>query len=102
MSPPKYRIELSASAQRDWEDILAYTMQKWGAAQMDAYDALLERALDTLRWNPNFGHKREGLSERHRVVIAGQHVVVYSVSEDTVSVSRILHEKMDVARHLTH
>lgn len=102
MSRPKYRLELSARARTDWEDILAYTLRTWGETQMIAYETLLESSLDTLRWNPNLGHKRDGLTERHRVLIAGQHVVVYVIAEETVSISRILHEEMDIGRHLPH
>jgi toxin ParE1/3/4 len=101
MSPPKKRpVILSPEAEADFSDILQYTLETWGKAQMLTYQAVLDKALLTIQGNPGVGHKRPELSPEHRVFPAGQHIIIYRVTEKALQVSRILHGRMDIQRHI--
>lgn len=100
MSPPDTRLILSPRAETDFTDILQYTLETWGEAQMLAYRAVIHQALLSIRDNPEIGPLREEISSAHRVFPAGQHIIIYRVKDAEVHVSRILHGRMDVRRHL--
>jgi toxin ParE1/3/4 len=104
-SPNRYRLRLSRQAERDLESILQYTYETYGEWQMQIYAAALHEAFETITDNPGLGHRRSDLSERHRAFHVEHHFVVYvvyTVSGQTVNVSRILHERMDFTRHMRH
>jgi toxin ParE1/3/4 len=90
---------LSPRAEDDFTDILQYTLETWGEAQVFEYRAVLDKALLTIRQNPGVGHRRPELSAAHRIFPAGRHIIVYWVKDQAVYVSRILHERMDIGRH---
>jgi toxin ParE1/3/4 len=100
MSHPDIPLILSPQAEDDFTDILQYTLETWGEAQALAYRAVLDKALLAIRHNPRIGHVRPELSAAHRIFFAGRHLIVYRVGETAVYVSRILHERMDIGRHL--
>lgn len=100
MSHPDIELILSPQAEEDFTDILQYTFETRGDAQVNVYSAVLNKALLTIQQYPQIGHKSPELSEAHKVFAAGQHLIIYRVVNHTVYVSRILHQRMDIARHL--
>lgn len=100
MSSPNYRLRLSSKAQRDVEHILRYTEKTWGGAQAVVYKEKLNAALVSLRANPLTGYRSADLPETHRLFPFGSHVIVYSVKADVIGVARILHQRMNVSRHV--
>ena len=99
-SPSNYKVHLSPQAETDIEDILHYTYQAYGEEQEGKYYNILCDALDLIESNPFAGHKRPDLSDKHRSLTAGQHVIVYQVIKQEIFVSRILHSRMDFPRRL--
>ncbi len=67
---------------------------------MLAYRAVIHQAFLSIRDNPEIGPIREEISSAHRVFPAGQHIIIYRVNDAGVYVSRILHGRMAVHRHL--
>lgn len=67
---------------------------------MRAYAAVLDKALLNLRTNPQIGHRRPELSAEHKIFPAGRHIIVYRVTDTAIYVSRVLHERMDIRRHV--
>lgn len=96
MSLDDYSIVLSPQAEDDFTDILQYTLETWGERQLYVYRAVIDKALQTILQNPEIGHQRSDISQRHRSFPAGQHVIFYWVEQKTIYVSRILHQRMDV------
>lgn len=99
MSALKFRINFSVLAQKDVDDILAYTLENWGNRQLTIYRNKINRALRTIVSNSKKGAKRsaglhEFLVERHRIFYR---INGYS---KTVHIVRILHHSMDTALHL--
>ncbi|EIC30076.1 MULTISPECIES: type II toxin-antitoxin system RelE/ParE family toxin [Methylomicrobium] len=100
MSLPDVALILSPQAEEDFTDILQYTLNTWSEAQTYAYRAILDKALLAIQQYPQIGQVRPELSAAHRLFPAGHHIIVYRVKDNTVYVSRILHERMDITRHI--
>jgi toxin ParE1/3/4 len=94
------QIALSRLAEQDIQDILQYTLEQWGEEQLETYAAALNQALHTLEHNPHLGRSREDLYRGCRSLRVEQHIIFYTVREDTLSVARVLHSKMDARRHV--
>lgn len=100
MSHPELTLFLSPKAEDDLTDILQYTLENWGNSQINVYREILNKALQTIKQNPNIVQSRKELPNGHRIFPAGQHLIIYRVTEDAVYVSRILHRRMDIGRHI--
>ena len=72
---------------------------EWGFAQRDAYREALDQAFTTLSVNPLIGRSRDEIAPNLRSHTIQQHVI-YRVAVETVTVLRVLHGKMDAARHV--
>lgn len=100
MSSPKRILILSPEAQGDLEDILRYTAETWGDAQMLSYLQQVDEAFDLLRDHPEIGHFSADLADTHRLYLVGSHVIVYRTPSDAVEVVRILHRRMSLSQHM--
>ena len=92
----KRRLLLSPQAESDLADILQYTFETWGDQQMQKYAELLDDSLRLLADNPMVGFTRPNVSADHRFLPAGEHLIAYRVSAESVEVSRIVHGRMDI------
>ena len=84
----------------DLIDIWLYTCTTWGEAQADMYVSALDRRIQALSRNAETGTQRDELRSGYRTVRVGRHVMFYTTSSSTVRVQRILHDQMDLGRHL--
>ncbi len=100
MSSPKLILILSERAKGDIAEILQYTYEQWGEARVDAYAAVIDKALSIISEYPLIGRKAPEISELHRVMEAGQHRVFYSVTDSAIHVARVLHRKMEIKGRL--
>jgi toxin ParE1/3/4 len=94
------RLVLAPRAQRDLDDIVAYSKQQWGEAQAKRY---LERIMDvTERLSAGTfpGRPADDIRQGYRKVRAGSHVFYYRDAEAAIVVVRVLHQSMDAPRHL--
>jgi toxin ParE1/3/4 len=109
-------IRISLDARTDIIDILNYTERRFGASGRRRYQGLLQAALKSLSNEP----ERIGSTSRDEIapglrslhlffcrgeastgrVIKPRHVVIYRYSEQAVEIVRILHEAMELERHL--
>lgn len=103
-----WSVRVSSAAQRDFSDIVAESGQRFGAAQADLYGSLLIDALAAPQAGPDLlgskarddvgpGLRTMTVSRRGR---RGRHILLFRASGAAqVDVVRILHDRMDVARH---
>lgn len=83
---------LSPAAQADLEQIWDYTRHRWGVDQAEEYLRELQRAIERAAANPHIGYRK---------LAAGSHTLFYRVTaEAVIDVVRVLHQRMDVDRHL--
>ena len=100
MSFPDYRLFFSPQALQDIAGILRYTGKNWGRNQLLIYRDKLDEAMKTIGHNPNLGHGSPELPKTHRLYYVGSHVVVYRTQGETISVVRVLHQRMSLVRHV--
>lgn len=99
---PKRMLQLSKWAEQDLAKIAEYTLQTWGEQQLIKYRALLEQGFATTVRDPHGPQSkdREELFQGCRSFHIGRHVMLYRVKDGTVQIARILHESMEMERHI--
>ena len=96
---PEYRLR--ARARADLDAIWDYTCSKWGARRARHYLNEIKRVCARLMRDPHLGKVRDDLYSGLRVYPAGKHLIFYLEIDDGIDVVRVLHERMDVHRHLS-
>jgi toxin ParE1/3/4 len=95
------RYLLSPAAQIDLEQIWDYTYHRWDIEQADEYLRELQRAIELAAVNPRVGRACDEIRPGYRKLAAGSHTLYYRVTPDgVIDVVRVLHQRMDVDRHL--
>lgn len=108
----QWRVRLTASAETDFHNILRWTSDRFGETQACIYADTLNEAIQTLIEGPDVAGARrrdeiaEGLMTLHvaRGGRRGRHFVLYRVGSEgepfLIEVLRLLHDAMDLHRHL--
>jgi toxin ParE1/3/4 len=109
MTRGSWKIRLGEEAERDFVHILKYTRDTFGARQVAVYKATLIAALAELASGTDvLGSvaRDEILPDLRTLHVArrgrhGRHFIMYrAAGESVIEVIRILHDRMDLARHL--
>lgn len=105
-----WTLRLADRADQDIEEILAWTLAHFGPLQLDAYTDIINAALEALTAGPHLPDVRRrpelgaGIATLHvaRKGRNGRHLVVFRThdGENLIEVLRILHDSMDLSRHL--
>lgn len=110
MSEPRWRVRLGAAAEVDFANIVKWTAENFGTQQARVYRDTLVQAIGELSEGPDIvgGKARDdvmaGLRSLHvaRHGRRGIHFLMYRAAPDeTIEIVRILHERMDLARHVS-
>lgn len=108
----RWTIRLAAAAEQDFRDIVGWTVKTFGRAQAGIYAKVLSDALRDLAHGPSIpGVKRRddigaGIHTLHvaRKGRKGRHFIVFRATapevERVIDVLRLLHDRMDLPRHL--
>ncbi len=92
---------LTAAARKDIIDIGRFTTEKWGKRQRDKYLKQLDDAFSLLARQPDMGRDAENIKPEYKKFSQGSHIIFYRAgTESRIVVVRILHNSMDVDRHL--
>ena len=91
---------LSSAAQSDLESIWDDSLRHWGEAQAETYTRSIRAACEALAKGTSAGRSAEEIREGYRKVAVGSHVMLFRIRDDAVQIMRILHQSMDVDRHL--
>jgi toxin ParE1/3/4 len=95
------RYLLSTAAQADLEHIWDYTAQRWDVDQAEEYLRELQRAIERVAANPRLGRACDEIRPGYLKLAAGSHTLFYRITaEGVIDVVRVLHQRMDVDRHL--
>jgi toxin ParE1/3/4 len=94
------RYVVSPRAQADIEDIWDYTAARWDISQAERYIRAIRATIETLADDPLLGRGCDEIREGYRKYPVGSHVVFYRMRDIGLDVVRILHQRMDFARHL--
>lgn len=94
------KLKLSGKAKSDLVDIWEYTNKTWGHEQADNYlDTLYDRFMWLTR-NPSIWRQRDDIHEGLYGCHEGSHVIFFRRYDKGIEIVRILHERMDLQRHL--
>ena len=94
------RYVLSPAARADLEQIWDYTCQRWDDDQAGEHVREIQRAIERVVDNPMIGRACDELRPGYRKHAVGSHTLYYRIVGDVIDVVRILHQRMDVDRHL--
>lgn len=91
---------LTPAAQRDLSSIWDFTEERWSVEQAQTYIREIQAAIERVAEDPRRGRVREEVRSGYRSYAVGSHAVFYLQRSSHVEVVRILHQRMDVGRHL--
>ena len=109
MPPAEWQVRLSAAARRDFTEIIRWTSRRFGADQARRYGDAINKVLGELSAGPELAgsRSREEFGPHVRVVVVARqgrrarHLLVYRVTSGSrLDVTRILHDAMEMARHI--
>ena len=109
MAERRWRVRLGAAAEVDFANILRWTTENFGARQSRVYRDTLVQAIGELSDGPDVAGSKTrdeimaGLRALHvaRHGRRGSHFLMYRAAPNsTVEIVRILHERMDLWRHV--
>lgn len=108
----RWTVRLTAAAASDFEHIIEWTVENFSEPQALAYAETLSLAIEALTEGPSVAGARQrdeilrGLYSLHvtRLGRKGRHFVMFRISADgnAIEVLRLLHDSMDLPRHLHH
>lgn len=93
------RLVFSPAAAADIDSIWNYTAETWGVAQAESYTDDIRDACMVLAAGERLGRKVD-LREGYLKYQVGRHFLFYRATDTGIEVIRILHQSMDVNRHL--
>jgi toxin ParE1/3/4 len=113
------KFVLSPAAETDIEDVLAWTHEHFGEAARLRYEELLAQAILDVAANPerpgstsrpelseaartyHLYHSRNNVSPAANRVKRPRHFLLFRIADTgSVEIGRVLHDSMDLARHL--
>ena len=108
MSEP-WNIRLGRQAESDYAEIAQWTAKTFGAGQAETYAETVSLAIQALREGPEIAGAKTrddigpGIRTLHvaRHGRRGRHFVVFRIGGDqSIDVLRLLHDSMDLTRHI--
>lgn len=109
-----FELYLAPEAEADIDDVLEWSVERFGGAVRDGYEELINAAIVHILNDPNhagshdrpeFGRgvrslhlrsSRDDVSEEVRKIVNPRHFVIYRQVGDTIQVVRLLHEAMNL------
>ena len=92
------RYDFTQRALADLRDIARYTRETWGQRQARLYREEIELGIRKLALSPGMGRVRADVAPSVRSFPIARHVAFYVEGEGGITVLRLLHPSMDVAR----
>ncbi len=104
-----WTVRLGRQAEQDYIEILQWTTKSFGEGQASIYAETMALAIEALEDGPEVPGARArddiqpGIRTLHvaRQGRAGRHFVVFRVAGSDIDVLRLLHDSMDLLRHLS-
>ena len=94
------RCLLRPRAQRDLEEIWAYTARTWSPGQAETYIRQIQHGCGIIADDPRLGRPCDDIRAGYRKFKSGSHFLFYRPINDGVEIVRILHSSMDFNQHL--
>jgi len=96
------KVILRKEAINDLNSIWNYTFEKWSEKQADKYYATVKMACNGIGDNPDIGQEYYGIDNSLLGLKSGKHIIFYrQMSNDSIEIIRILHERMDLKNRIS-
>ena len=96
----KFNFKISNLALKDLNEIWAYTAEHWSKQQANKYYREIIQAIQEISNSPELGKPIDDVIQTHRRINVKSHMVIYKIKDETLFVDRILHQMMDIDKHL--
>ena len=94
-------FELTNKAVEDLSKIWNYTFEVWSERQADKYYKMLISNCQEIADNPVLGKSYHGIARNLLGIKANRHIIFYrTINENSVEITRILHERMDLKNRI--
>ncbi len=94
------QLRFTPAARSDLEAIYDYSVAHWGTARAERYVLDIRDACAALATGERTGAAIDDVRPGYRRLAVGSHVLFFKPSAERIEIVRILHARMDVARHL--
>ena len=94
------KYQLTEEADRDVEEILAYSVKSFGVVQTQHYFEDLKECIELLSDNPDMGFSAEDILPEYLCFPHESHMIFYKNLSSSILVVRILHQRMNPGLHL--
>lgn len=95
------KFRLTNNAVKDLSDIWNYTFDTWSESQADKYYRLILNACAAIAKKPQQGKEYEEIYLDLKGKNTSKHIIFYRILEDqSIEITRILHERMDLKNKL--
>ncbi len=92
--------KLTPEAENDLIEIYGHSFRNFGETQAEEYFLELGNCFEVLSNTPLICRERIEFTPPVRIHHHGRHLVIYVIQDDRILIIRILHDGMDVKRHL--
>jgi len=96
-----HSVRYSRRANADLEDITDYTARTWGAEQAKTYIRAIRTKIQEIAKGDVVAQRLDGINGRMFKARVNRHLIIYEETAEVVSILRILHESMDIPRHIS-
>ena len=86
----------SPKALQDLDEIWSYSAQMWDEERADLYIRNITSICENVRLHPQMAKRRDDIRKNYRSMFSGSHVIFFKETLNTLTVVRILHQRMDV------
>lgn len=94
-------VQFTNASRNDLKSIFTYSIRKWGLAQAKRYSDQLKEHVQKMAPSAAFS-KPVNNSERNLMQSAiGRHLIIFEQTDEQILIVRVLHEAMDIPRHLS-
>lgn len=94
-------FKFTNKAVKDLSDIWIYTVETWSESQADKYYKLIINACSAIAKKPQIGKVYPEIYPGLKGKRISKHIIFYRVREDeSIEITRILHERMDLNNKL--
>ncbi len=94
------QLLFTPQAQRDLDEIWRYSAKEWSDERADHYIRALIATCETVAQRPDIARRRDDVKLGYRAALSGSHIIFFKISGPSLIVVRILHQRMDVIRHM--
>ena len=94
------KIAIQPLALIDLEEIWFYTFKKWSHEQANKYSFELDKGIEEIAYNPDSVKQMDHIKKGYWRYKVNNHYIFYQRTKTEITVVRVLHEKMDIQKHL--